>query len=490
MLNLSLAERLAHATAGQYGVKMKPGTCWETDIQKKIIYYPPADLMLLDDNSIVAIVLHEVGHIRYSKTPKDTSLAARIRKMYGEETYHEIVNCLDDVVIESHLAKAYPGAGEIIGTHNAKIMGELAREVAARQLELEAFQLLLLQMVADIQGYVVDFTTKSTSLNAALELAKLWELKPPTDTHGVQDFIEAHIALFERYLSPKLKGETLTIDLHSTKNALELLAYAEYKRDDGKGYEDTGIFKERLKVETLSKEGEEISRPLIRKLRAYLKENAHAKLAGYFRTGDIPKRGLYQARLGKEKILTRPVERGATSYAATLLVDASGSMGKERLENAMRAALALSHALFGVRIAHSVKLFSGTSETLKKKTERGVLEAEAIANSTLERGRTHLWDAAKEALAEMVSWREERKLLIIITDDNVSSSDRQLLLAALAKSKARAITAHILKIGGKNLTTEWSSGTSRAEVVACEPVELPTKIVELLGRKIAKGGGK
>lgn len=61
-------DAIANALSEEHSITIKRGTEWSIDMKKKVIVYTD-DLSYLDKDSVLALLLHETGHMKYSDIP-------------------------------------------------------------------------------------------------------------------------------------------------------------------------------------------------------------------------------------------------------------------------------------------------------------------------------------------------------------------------------------------------------------------------------------
>jgi len=121
-------EQIANALASRYKIDVRTGDGWHVDLKKKVLTYNPDTLLDSTKGRMLASLLHEIGHIRYT-TPSDEIVSDYLVK-YPQEAHH-VVNLYEDIRIDTIMAKSY-GSAEDIFDQNKPIVRELAMKYAQK----------------------------------------------------------------------------------------------------------------------------------------------------------------------------------------------------------------------------------------------------------------------------------------------------------------------------------------------------------------------
>jgi len=360
------ARSIASIISGKLKVKVESGDNWKYSHNKKTVYYRTQDLAVVDEQDVIANLLHECGHAKYTDNPSKMDYSF-IRKDCAnpEEAKHVIknffflLNEVEDFRIEDRVRQSYPFAEEYLPEYSFKTLWEMnniSKRFAnnPKKKPPKYIQYLLANYVAlgnyksqlseDVDEDVAKVVTQTIDLNRKARLEK-----STTSLLKVLEEVYPYIKKWIKEMEPE-KTESL-----------EGCYATEYSHEDRK-----------ITYEELYSDVKTLINPLASILCKALTDNLFNRLAGRHRTGrGIDNRVLYKARLGLDRIFTRIEEAKAKDYQISLLVDESGSMnGCEKNLNAARAAVLFANALDKIDIPYSLFGFNSGIRQYKKSTER------------------------------------------------------------------------------------------------------------------------
>lgn len=110
---------IATALGRQHKVTIRKGDSWAMDMENKVLTYTD-DICFLDENNILALLLHEIGHIRFSEWFDETT------KIYKDapEAAQNCVNAMEDVRIDDIMSRQYEASYQLIDTLNQQSVNE------------------------------------------------------------------------------------------------------------------------------------------------------------------------------------------------------------------------------------------------------------------------------------------------------------------------------------------------------------------------------
>ena len=108
LLDITYIEQMANALASKYKIKVKSGKCWAIDVDKKELEYNPQDLVSGTKATLIALLLHEIGHLKHTTSP--TKLKSKYLDKRGG---FEVLNMFEDFRIDNLMTKSYEGAEDV-----------------------------------------------------------------------------------------------------------------------------------------------------------------------------------------------------------------------------------------------------------------------------------------------------------------------------------------------------------------------------------------
>jgi hypothetical protein len=103
--------QVSTALSRKYGVSIKPGKNWAMNIEKGTLIYVENQLQALDQDTVLGLLLHEVGHFLHSDhhwTDKNKEFKMDPQRM------HLIVNAIEDLRINETMSRSYQGSRALI----------------------------------------------------------------------------------------------------------------------------------------------------------------------------------------------------------------------------------------------------------------------------------------------------------------------------------------------------------------------------------------
>lgn len=122
LVDYGYIEKMANMFAAKFNITVKAGKDWAAIPEDKTLIYEPTSLMQYPKGRIIALLLHEIGHIRYTDTPTDN--ASPYITKYNKSA-REVFNVFEDFRIDKIMIKAYPGAEDAYEA-NKPVIREMA----------------------------------------------------------------------------------------------------------------------------------------------------------------------------------------------------------------------------------------------------------------------------------------------------------------------------------------------------------------------------
>ena len=112
--------QIVTALSRKYNVSIKEGKNWAMQPEKKILSYNPKHLLALDRDTVLAILLHELGHLHHT-----TSKWCETSDIYDErpKAVFGTINALEDIRINELMSRSYQGSRELIDAMNELLGG-------------------------------------------------------------------------------------------------------------------------------------------------------------------------------------------------------------------------------------------------------------------------------------------------------------------------------------------------------------------------------
>lgn len=155
-LDYKYVEQMANAFSAKYNVEVRVGSVWGIDLRKKVLTYRPEDLMFGTKAHLIATLLHEIGHLRYSTYIDDIPNKGKFFQSYYDSCF-EVMNLFEDFRIDKLMLKSYEGAEDVFES-NKPVVKEIAEkyEQSAINLKLRT-QEAMDSLVGKIMGMEKDY---------------------------------------------------------------------------------------------------------------------------------------------------------------------------------------------------------------------------------------------------------------------------------------------------------------------------------------------
>lgn len=129
---------IASGLAKTHQVKIMRGERWAMDMKTKTLHYTD-DICFLDRENVLALLLHEIGHLRFSEW-YDESTA-----IYKEapEASANCINACEDVRIDFMMSRMYEGSYSLIDTLHYQSVADGLKQLSTYQQEVDKHQVQL-----------------------------------------------------------------------------------------------------------------------------------------------------------------------------------------------------------------------------------------------------------------------------------------------------------------------------------------------------------
>ena len=330
------------ALTQENGIKITAGKAWRADIKERELEYKASDLVQLSPMNAKGLILHEVGHLLYTKDNKETELEK------SQPLMHEVYNAFEDIRIEKLLSGKYGDfADKPLAINKATIAG------STPQITDDSPASILHQALSHT---IYDRTHYETGQFAHANRNPAYTFSEKM-SEGGRRFIQEHSGELKTIADHAMECKTLDelktliddqaypilkplLDAIPPQQQREL-AQQESKKEINKagplsGRKDDGDDSDYSIPE--DKELDALLAPYIstlsRQLTSVLKERRATKLQGLHKTGKLQSKNAYRVLTDEQRIFSRKNEPDKADYKITMLLDASGSMRNKRIKNA------------------------------------------------------------------------------------------------------------------------------------------------------------
>lgn len=416
-------QKLAAALSKKFQVSIKfqnGGGASHSTPSKKEITINTERAFAQGDDYAVGLMLHEIAHIRYSPevSPKITEEHPRAAA--------EIYNWLEDRRIDGLMTEEYAGAEQFQDALSRPSLEGIQRVLETNQAGGKLPYYIAAIVLATLQAEYYDTrycTTGNHELNSEIvpKLKTIYRsissLSTPKD---VERATKKVYELLHRWL-PSEEG-TKTKQVHSVVQTyggpMVAAGGKEAAADDRYTQQDSAA---KNQVESLKK-----------KLIAKLRDNERERWIGDQKRGRLDKKRLVRVAHKNYRVYRKRLENKGKKYAFAVVLDCSGSMFNEKMNQAMKAAAMLIRAVRGLGFRSSLTIYGWDAKTVLYPSDRYSPEeiayrASMAGGQFYHSGGNETHTGIKEALSSLYRQPGER-VLVIMTDGGLEYGD-------IAKSK-------------------------------------------------------
>jgi hypothetical protein len=106
-------EQMANAFSAQHNIKITAGQGWAIDLKNKELVYSPLSLMYGTKADVIASLLHEIGHLRYTTPPEEIKKGPILsHSKYSQEAFM-VLNLFEDFRVDARMYNSYAGAPDV-----------------------------------------------------------------------------------------------------------------------------------------------------------------------------------------------------------------------------------------------------------------------------------------------------------------------------------------------------------------------------------------
>lgn len=461
------ARSIASVLSGNLAVNIKEGDEWAFDHNTQMIKYRPEDLTVLTETEVVANLLHECGHAKYTTHPvkitTHTSLEHKKKWMF-------FANVPEDFRVEDLIRKFYPYALDYLPEYSFKsrwILNEAQKTFTAAGSVVPKFIKFTVAMYSHITGEVfetdADVMDKVSTYGKYMEAARFTE-----NSQEVYDVLRNIYddEKVQKWLDDWQEPEPLKIGLKLSGNPkINYPTYSDLLHD----------------VKTYIPNA-------TKTLARVLTDNKFDKFQGKFRTGArIYQRKLFKFATGDFKLFQRRIEAKSKDYVFGLLVDESGSMRGESVVNAARGAVLFSHVLNRLNIQYGVWGFNHQLRYYKTINQPfGTKHHEAyekmMRNTMTEDASWNCDGWAVKSVTGTMLHHGSRRVLFVLSDGEPAPEDphRHDLRSEVKRAMAAGVEVVGFGIGGHRNVREYYP----TSVIVDNVSEIPNAITRVLRNKL------
>lgn len=164
-----------------------------------------------------------------------------------------------------------------------------------------------------------------------------------------------------------------------------------------------------------------------------LKENEYKRFAGKYRSGSLNIKKLYKFPMNDFKLFQKQTEVKGKDYAFTILIDVSGSMSGDRLEETMRGVVLMTEVLN--KLEQRIELCFFSDRQVRPKTFDTVINSTFIGQqaTSINGGGTSVTNPFKESIERVMKQPVKEKIMITLTDGEFYDREESEVRALQAK---------------------------------------------------------
>jgi hypothetical protein len=496
---------LATALNQRTGVVIRPGKSWAADYKQGILEYDKRDLLYLPIGVVRGFLIHEIGHLKFTGEYE----AGRPYPQKYRQRYHEVMNCSEDMRIESKLVEQY---GDFAKSSLQSVNHFSMQQVAGSYTNQPKYVQILLKILNNYysQQYpLIRHTVSASSYGFSPEVDKLYNdhqrefsevihrIRYSNSTIEMQDIVDSQlIPLIKDFLdedNDKQEQQQQSGQGGADGNKQEGKpgkptdgSQNQRPQDNLDNKNPTSIIKSPGKYHGLKSGGDSNKTPipnitlaeavvlvrpyaltLAQRLRGVLNDIKAVHWRGNHQSGKLLSKNAYKVGLGDSRIFSKKTEPDTPYYSVFMAIDSSGSMEGEPAQNALLGATLLQEASKNLKFKLHLYAFDSNCRKLKD-----------LSGYNATGGSTDDYKAMREFLKDIVPG--EQNIAFIVTDGDVNLSDeRTVLLKKLSK------VAKVYGIGIGDSRIEQSIRRAYPNPVFCPKVEdIPKELIGIMRREI------
>lgn len=469
------ARSIASAISGRLKVTISEGVSWAYNFEKNLITYRKEDLRALTRHEVVANLLHESGHAKYSTDPREMKYPDSFSKNHKDKI-HFLVNAIEDFRIEDLVRAYYPYAIDYLPEYSFKTY-YILKTYEDRSLKSGKKVPKYTQYCFGIYSYI-----------ANVEINSLDE-----DVQKVVDKTKKY-ALSGRFVSDNQKITDIVV-----KKIYPLVKkwFDDWEEDDYIGIVMTEeVSKMYPDYNELYAKVRPLIKPVTEKFKRILTDNLFDKYTGKYRSGGrIIQDKLYRHRTGDFNLFRRKYDAKSKGYVFALLVDESGSMRFDKAINASSGAIIFSHVLNDLNIKFGLYGFNAKFKKYKSpldpfKTKHQSVFESMMANTQDDEEETHKYNNDAEAVfltsKDLSAFPEERKVIIVLSDGQPAPSNESMGKGFTdLRTQIKLAEKKDIQFVGIGIQTPAVANFYTNHIIIDDLKDLPQVLISTLKRKLA-----
>lgn len=467
------ARTIAAAISGKLKVTIKEGQNWAFNFKDNVITYRAADLKNLTRVEVIANLLHESGHARYSIDPRKVKYPEFVTKEH-EGKVHFLINAIEDFRIEDLVRAFYPYAIDYLPELSFKTKYTLdvwqLKYTQARQ-PIPKFLQYCFVIYSYIAGYAAGGVDEDVM--KVFDKTKDYALsgRYVEDNQQIADIVTATIY-------PQIKH---WLDAWDDRNAPRRLIIL----GDGPPMGDYPSYSE------LYDAIKPLIKPTVEKFRRVLTDNLFDRYIGRYRTGPrIIQNKLYRHRSGDFNLFRRKLDAKSKDYVFALLVDESGSMRYGKAQAAAKSAILFAHVLNELNVPYGIYGFNAKFKKYKTSKEsfgpRHHKHFESMMTNTDRLEGEYNNDA--EALfltTQELRGEESRKIILVLSDGYPAPSDSSIARGFIdLPLQVKRATKQGIETVGIGIRSAAVAEYYPTHMVVTDVAQIPQMVIQSLQRKL------
>ncbi len=87
---------LAKSLSSDFAIKVEPGTWWAYNFKTNVVTYPAAELLSRPIDEVIGLILHEIGHRRFTRFIDIKSVPELANDPLAQKSFHRLWNAIED----------------------------------------------------------------------------------------------------------------------------------------------------------------------------------------------------------------------------------------------------------------------------------------------------------------------------------------------------------------------------------------------------------
>lgn len=505
MITRDYIEIISSALTDKTGVKIKSGKGWHASIGDKSLTYDETEIHKLDFDTAKGLLIHELGHIKYTHEPKKTDMAKIAR-----EAGHDTLNAFEDIRIEAELTRELGDFAEVpltnLATTSINKNFEVLKNDYSTQTKLNQFCHLALMASETDRNRELENTigyrasriiepslyyptplkfspevVEAYKNNKAIIDSVINDAYRQTTTQELADNLDAKILPIVKKWLPEAEEEArkkLTrpsngdgagqVSTDRTKNA----------HANASGQNPTRGRGIKIKIDDLPELARTMcdygstARTLGQRIADILQERRATKYTGTHPSGHLLSKNIYKVLNGESRIFSHKLDNKPDDYRFYFCIDASGSMRNgHSAYYALQSGQILKLALEAFNLP--IKFYEYDEEVRELKN---LEEYRACGGGTYDR------NALKMILDDAKKYPSTEQIIFMLTDGYTGmGDDRETIVKELERHGGHIYGVGVGNYGDAGLRLAYKNAT-----FISNPARLSGEILRLMRETITR----